>query len=179
MSKKLLKSTFRKYVSTEDRIIYHEEALELAESDEKKYKQEVVGCIDKLLVDILKKKGLDIKSFDVDGTIWYLIPMSLFSIGKGERTKDCIKVASWQHEAVPFHLLDIQDTIAKDSWELEFYSDACMLTDAKGHRIHTKHSYEGHRSSAHWYIDGWRDISRVEESIRAYTHKLCDEQYED
>lgn len=117
------------------------------------YDQEIMGMVDAVIIQLLRDASEEVVVYEVDGTTWYR--MSMASIRK---------IVLPRHSGLVLE---------------RFTDDASMLTDCKGHRLHTKHSYEGYRSPPHWYIRGYTQFEDVEKAVRHYMEELCEKQYQD
>lgn len=136
-----------------------------------------IGGMDQYIVEKLKLSH-QVTEYHIDGTTWYKIAMK--DIGTEARLKfsakkaiyfDCFPVGLFPYPYytfAPTKLIksfgELKVTKAKDVYNL----DAMMLTDCKGHRIHTCHSFEGQAAVPHWYVDGWIDIHDVEKAVRHF-----------
>lgn len=186
-----------------EQILRSSEKLDELDKAKKALKQErisliksFVGELDRQIVEKLSSEG-KVQEYEVDGVKWYLVAMKdLGDIkpftyrGKVERSIrfDTLDVSvSLSYSDCPDRLFApvklIDDfgafKIKKLEYPYSYDEDAMMLTDCRGHRIHTSHSYESYRSSPHWYIGGYRTLDRVEDSIRAYVDELCRKQKEE
>lgn len=143
------------------------------ETDVKTYEKEALGLIDRKILKMFFDRDKMVVEYDVDGTIWYLFSMKSFMDPKvsekiSEKDLGSMTLPSWRYEALPYDFPASEPSLKLDKYGNQFYYDAWMLTDCRGHRIHTEHSYEGHRAAPHWYIDGWISTSETPKAIRHY-----------
>ncbi len=149
-------------------------------------KKELIGQLDRAMVESL---GDCIESFDVDGLIWYRIPMILLGVlayPKGFDQKR-IEISSISGSPVSFKLIDESVLSVFTEKELKekcyYLEDAVMLTDCKGHQIHTKHSWEGFRATPHWDVGGFiaadSDSKSIAKTVRYFQEELCSKQKEE
>lgn len=153
--------------------------------------REVIGEVDRELLGKLSALPVDIKEYDVDGLTWYLFSMTEL----GEFKKDFVDCRGdrilipkfdFDSEHGFFYidtmylvrLLGQPQHFALGKHPRSYMSDAMMLTDCRGHRIHTCHSYEGYRSVPHWGPH-FRKIEDVKGAVQDYVEDQCEKQKHD
>lgn len=134
------------------------------------FKKEIVGELDRQMVMGLYRLGVELAHYDVDGHIWHRIPVVQVGTLIEKYPRSVVQVPRWDGHLVASHLIEVEvlDRLTLDKHPGHYDTDAWMLTDRRGHQIHTSHSYEGWHSAPHWHEGGWISLEEPERAIRDF-----------